>query len=149
MWIKLAELKYFQVNADNSYVSFLTMIGPSPDWCVGKDSVQLCSSSSCEWINETTSELYPIDMGTDDGVSFLSKNKPRSTFDKIQMIRPSTNPDSPFSGKEIKSFAQFRMTKVEENLIEALSTEKCLYTIWTEWSSCSSSCNWGVKTRMT
>ena len=42
------------------------MIGPSPDWFVGYDSLKLCDLADCKWIESHQQELNPIDAGTDD-----------------------------------------------------------------------------------
>ena len=137
--------RIFQTNKDNSFLSFLTMIGPSPDWCVGQDSVQLCNMSTCEWIDETGSQLFPIDMGTDDGISFLSQNNPRKNPADIKMIAPSSDQLSPFYGESIKPFAEVRITKINERLDGSEKSNECNYSSWNEWSKCSSTCKWGVK----
>ena len=66
-------------NKNAPFFSFATMIGPSPDWFVGYDSLELCNQADCNWIESHQQELFPIDAGTDDGISYLSPNLPRDT----------------------------------------------------------------------
>ena len=65
-------------NQNAPFFSFTTMIGPSPDWFVGIDSLELCNPADCKWIESYQQELFPIDAGTDDGISYLSPNQPRN-----------------------------------------------------------------------
>lgn len=53
-------------------MSMVSMIDPSPDWIVGVSSLELCLRN-CTWIESKVLNLYPWDIGTDDGVSYLVK----------------------------------------------------------------------------
>ena len=74
-------------NKNAPFFSFATMIGPSPDWFVGYDSLELCNPTDCKWIESHKQELFPIDAGTDDGISYLSPNLPRSIQGFISILR--------------------------------------------------------------
>lgn len=54
--------------------SLATMFGPSPDWCVGISSVNLCLPD-CSWIAERTFDLLPFDAGTDSGPTYMVLNR--------------------------------------------------------------------------
>lgn len=43
---------------------------PSPDWIVGVSGLELCLSN-CSWIEHKELNLYPIDAGTDDGITYM------------------------------------------------------------------------------
>ena len=132
----------------HSFFSFTTMIGPSPDWFLGVDSINLCDEDNCEWKKQMSSDLFPLDAGSDDGISYLSKNKPLNPSQPVEIITPSVNPNSPFKD-DIKSFGSFIMTLVDENS-ESLNTNQiaCAYTEWSIWSACSQTCGWGHRERL-
>lgn len=46
------------------------MFGPSPDWCVGISSINLCMPD-CTWAAERNFELLPFDAGTDSGPTYM------------------------------------------------------------------------------
>lgn len=52
------------------FASLASMLGPSPDWCVGVDSVNLCLPD-CSWVAERSFDLFPWDAGTDSGVTYM------------------------------------------------------------------------------
>ncbi|VDK20990.1 unnamed protein product [Anisakis simplex] len=60
----------FVVNKYHHLASLAAMFGPSPDWCVGISSVNLCLPD-CTWVPERTFELLPFDAGTDNGPTFM------------------------------------------------------------------------------
>ena len=45
-------------------------VGPSPDWLVGIDSLNLCLSN-CSWTEKKEIDLLPFDAGTDSGVTYM------------------------------------------------------------------------------
>lgn len=50
-------------------MSFLTMLGPSPDWNVGLSGEDLCTKE-CGWVQKLVTDLIPWDAGTDSGVTY-------------------------------------------------------------------------------
>lgn len=44
-------------------------IDPSPDWIVGVSGLELCLDN-CSWIEHKELNLYPYDVGTDDGITY-------------------------------------------------------------------------------
>lgn len=50
-------------------MSFLTMLGPSPDWNVGLSAEDLCTKE-CGWVQKVVQDLIPWDAGTDSGVTY-------------------------------------------------------------------------------
>lgn len=45
-------------------------VGPSPDWVVGVNGLNLCLKN-CSWIENLVIDLFPYDAGTDDGISYM------------------------------------------------------------------------------
>lgn len=60
----------FRVDRWRSLVSLVSMLGPSPDWIVGVSGLQLCLPN-CTWLPETSIDLYPLDAGTDSGITYM------------------------------------------------------------------------------
>ncbi len=59
----------FSVDRTRHLMSFLTMLGPSPDWNVGLSSEDLCTRE-CGWAQKVVQDLIPWDAGTDSGVTY-------------------------------------------------------------------------------
>lgn len=59
----------FSVDRTRHLMSFLTMMGPSPDWNVGLSAEDLCTKD-CGWAQKVVQDLIPWDAGTDSGVSY-------------------------------------------------------------------------------
>lgn len=59
----------FFVDRARHLMSFLTMLGPSPDWNVGLSGEDLCTKE-CGWIQKLVADLIPWDAGTDSGVTY-------------------------------------------------------------------------------
>lgn len=59
----------FSVDRTRHLMSFLTMLGPSPDWNVGLSGEDLCTKE-CGWVQRLVTDLIPWDAGTDSGVTY-------------------------------------------------------------------------------
>lgn len=59
----------FSVDRHRHLMSFLTMLGPSPDWNVGLSAEDLCTKD-CGWVQRVVQDLIPWDAGTDSGVTY-------------------------------------------------------------------------------
>eukprot|EP00105_Crassostrea_gigas_P014218 XP_011430804.1 PREDICTED: spondin-1-like isoform X8 [Crassostrea gigas] len=106
----------FQVDTSKHLFSLLSMIGPSPDWCVGVNKVDLCQQN-CTWADSMTIDLYPWDAGTDSGISYFDDNIETNPPEKIQHItnRKPNHPGSPFFSKHpIKPMARVTLTKTKD-----------------------------------
>ncbi|MCZ6604825.1 MAG: spondin domain-containing protein [Alphaproteobacteria bacterium] len=57
---------------DFPYLTYATMIAPSPDWFVGVEAISLCGSS--DWVETITIDLFALDAGSDDGVTFRTED---------------------------------------------------------------------------
>lgn len=53
-----------------SLTSYFVIPGPSPDWVVGVDSLNLCQKD-CTWAEHKVVDLFPYDAGTDNGISYM------------------------------------------------------------------------------
>ncbi len=73
----------FTADSENSLVSMLTMIAPSPDWFVGMNSIDLRDENG--WIEEVEIVLNSYDAGTEEG-------------DTFSLANPATNPQSVVAG---------------------------------------------------
>ena len=69
------------------YLSFSSMLAPSPDWFVGIDRLLLFEGSS--WIGSKNVDLLLYDAGTDDGEGYTSANAPTSPRGKIERFTSS------------------------------------------------------------
>lgn len=159
----------FDVDENRHLVSFVTMLGPSPDWNVGISKESLCTSE-CGWITSKTVDLTPWDAGTDSGVSYLSPNAPTNPQEKIRPLASTDDPNSPFydpSGRPIPPVARVVLerlsisgTQCGESELSATSSRagfdsdvdlpdatSCTYGEWTEWSPCGVTCGWSIKVR--
>ncbi|XP_064627286.1 spondin-1-like isoform X3 [Lineus longissimus] len=103
IWNNLADSRWarFTVNRTHHLMSMLTMLGPSPDWCVGVSALDLCKAD-CNWKGDIRIELYPWDAGTDSGLSYMSQNAKTVPQEKIKRILKQNidNAGSPFYGPD-------------------------------------------------
>lgn len=107
----------FRTNRSHNLVSVLSMIGPSPDWCVGVSRVNLCTED-CSWEEMKVIDLYPWDAGTDSGVSFRSGNAPTRPQEPIHPITSQfpANEAAGFydlSGAPILPLARLHLERIE------------------------------------
>ncbi|XP_029658483.1 spondin-1-like [Octopus sinensis] len=105
------------VDSVHPLVSFIVKIIPSPDWFVGVSSLNLCSKK--KWKKKVIMKLFPVDAGTDIGLTFTSPNWPAYPPEKINRIT-SSFPDheaSSFHYKSLKKLPRIAYAtfyKVEE-----------------------------------
>lgn len=71
-------------NSNFSYVSFLSMLGPTPDWFIGISSLNLYSNK--QWVSDTAINLYPFDAGTEDGDVFGYNNPPTVPQQPVHLL---------------------------------------------------------------
>ncbi|KAG7245290.1 hypothetical protein INR49_020627 [Caranx melampygus] len=97
--LRAAPSAEFSVDRTRHLMSFLTMLGPSPDWNVGLSGEDLCTKE-CGWVQRLVTDLIPWDAGTDSGVTYESPNKPTLPQEKIRPLTSLDHPQSPFYDPE-------------------------------------------------
>lgn len=75
------------VNTNYSYISFATMIAPSPDWFTGIHDFSLFSEKM--WISDITLNLLAYDAGTEDGDRFAYDNPETVPQQNITLLTPA------------------------------------------------------------
>lgn len=63
-------LQISKANKNKLLIYFLFRLGPSPDWIVGVNGLNLCLKN-CSWIPDLTIDLFPYDAGTDSGITYM------------------------------------------------------------------------------
>lgn len=74
-------------NTNYSQVSFISMLGPTPDWFVGISGINLYKNSN--WVADTTVNLYTYDAGTEDGDMFGYNNPATMPQQNIHILQAS------------------------------------------------------------
>lgn len=74
-------------NSNYSYISFETMLAPTPDWFTGISCFNLFQNN--KWITDTTMMLYSYDAGTETGDVFGYDNPETSPKEKVHILQPS------------------------------------------------------------
>uniref|UniRef100_A0A8C4NWC2 Spondin-1 n=1 Tax=Dicentrarchus labrax TaxID=13489 RepID=A0A8C4NWC2_DICLA len=170
--LRAAPSAEFSVDRTRHLMSFLTMLGPSPDWNVGLSGEDLCTKE-CGWVQRLVTELIPWDAGTDSGVTYESPNKPTIPQEKIRPLTSLDHPQSPFydpEGGAINPVAKVVVERIarkgeqcnvvpdtiddivadigQEEKEEDDTPETCIYSGWSPWSACSSAtCDKGRRMR--
>ncbi|GAU98091.1 hypothetical protein RvY_09282-2 [Ramazzottius varieornatus] len=152
----------FRTDQKHHLLSLASMFGPSPDWLVGIDSLNLCLKN-CSWTDRKEIDLFPFDAGTDSGVTYMAENSPTNPRERIHNItsRYPKNPSSPFydpMGKPMTPLAKLVITRMKiyekscgdpnpavtsEEVITASNFDQkndqriaCMTNEWTLWSPC-------------
>uniref|UniRef100_A0A8B9R8G1 Spondin-1 n=1 Tax=Astyanax mexicanus TaxID=7994 RepID=A0A8B9R8G1_ASTMX len=170
--VRAAPSAEFSVDRSRHLMSFLTMLGPSPDWNVGLSAEDLCTKE-CGWVQKLVQDMIPWDAGTDSGVTYESPNKPTVPQEKIRPLTSLDHPQSPFYDQEGGAITPVARVVVERiarkgeqcNIVpdnvddivadiaqeekeEDDTPETCIYSNWSPWSACSSStCEKGKRMR--
>ncbi|XP_065317287.1 spondin-1-like isoform X2 [Gordionus sp. m RMFG-2023] len=103
-----------RVDKYRHFLSLVSMLGPSPDWITGLDSVNLCLEN-CSWVPNMNIDLWPIDAGTDNGITYMSPNKPSIPAQKIKYITKidPNHSDSPWF--DLHAYQKFSESFNESN----------------------------------
>ncbi|XP_032379213.1 spondin-1 [Etheostoma spectabile] len=170
--LRAAPSAEFSVDRTHHLMSFLTMLGPSPDWNVGLSGEDLCTKE-CGWVQRLDTDLIPWDAGTDSGVTYESPNKPTIPQEKIRPLTSLDHPQSPFydpEGGAITPVAKLVVERIarkgeqcnmvpdtiddivadigQEEKEEDDTPQTCIYSGWSPWSACSSAtCEKGRRMR--
>uniref|UniRef100_A0A8C4Q8H1 Spondin 1a n=1 Tax=Eptatretus burgeri TaxID=7764 RepID=A0A8C4Q8H1_EPTBU len=160
----------FSVDRDHPFMSFLSMLGPSPDWNVGLSAENLCTPD-CSWVQHSVQDLIPWDAGTDSGTTYESPNLPTTPQERIRPLTSLDHPDSPFYDSEGGPITPVARVVIErlarkgehcntrpDDVDDVVSGEDedeedqtfrtCVYEPWSQWSACSSrTCDPGKQMR--
>ncbi|XP_015109326.1 spondin-1 isoform X2 [Diachasma alloeum] len=148
----------FRVDRKHHLMSLVSMIVPSPDWIVGVSGLELCLSN-CSWIEHKELNLYPVDAGTDDGITYMSPDSPTDPHEPIRRITSGWPNDtrSPFYnslGGDMKPMAKLHLKRqrlyektCDDAVTSLVDSEACRTTRWGEWEPCSVTCGRGIRLR--
>ncbi|KAF5404317.1 SPONdin (Extracellular matrix glycoprotein) [Paragonimus heterotremus] len=85
------------VNRTHPLISFLSMLGPSPNWCAGIASQSVCQAD-CTWVKQLQIDLFPWDAGVRNGETYIPKEADRKDIpDPIRYITADWMPNHPFT----------------------------------------------------
>jgi hypothetical protein len=96
-------------NSNFSYLSFASMIAPSPDWFIGVRNVNLYGNK--QWLTDTTIQLYVYDAGTEDGDVFGYNNPATVPQQPIQLLAPVKGMALANGNTSLAAIAQVRIVK--------------------------------------
>lgn len=105
----------FRVDRKNHLMSLVSMIDPSPDWIVGVSGLELCLANG-SWVEQVQLNLYPFDVGTDSGLTYIAPDQPTNPQEPIRKLSSSfPNTDqSPFfdpTGEPMKPLAKLSLVR--------------------------------------
>ncbi|EDV36202.1 uncharacterized protein Dana_GF12840 [Drosophila ananassae] len=145
-----------RVDPTHHQISLATKVDPSPDWILGVAGLELCLSN-CTWLERKVLNLFPWDIGTDSGPSYMSPDQPQIPPDVIRRITSSYPSDyrSPFydpSGVPLKPLATLYLTRKKLYVRECDEVAQegpleCAVHPWNEWTQCSTRCGSGLSQR--
>ncbi|XP_055383628.1 spondin-1 [Condylostylus longicornis] len=159
----------FRVDRKHHKVSMVSMFGPSPDWVVGINGLNLCTED-CSWKDSADIDLYPWDAGTDSGISYMSPNaetQPRERMYRITTMYPE-DPRAPFYNPTTDKMTPLaklfiRREKIinrncDDDFLQALQLDEnqnddqdtrveCAVTPYKSWTPCSVTCGKGIRSR--
>ena len=107
-----------EVNDTFNLMSLLTMIAPSPDWCVGASRVNFCSRQ-CGFIGNTTMDLFLWDAGTKAGSTEQYTYAGAATTTPIYQLKSTNDSSSVFyrpNGDPLPPFARLEILRLSQNL---------------------------------
>merc|ERR1711892_520153 len=105
------------VDGNNTKLSLMTAIVPSPDWFIGLASLELCQDG--DWLDYARLDASPMDAGTDNGLTFTSPNwatDPRGEVVTITNTEPA-HPAASFNYPHLHtlpSIATYSLQKLRE-----------------------------------
>lgn len=111
------------VNVDSNFnlLSALTMIAPSPDWCVGVDRINFCSDS-CGFIASKTIDLYLWDAGTKAAATEQYTYSGSQTRVPIYQLKATNQSSSVFyrtGGQSLPPYARLQLTRLSQNIVSS------------------------------
>ncbi|XP_021930567.1 spondin-1-like isoform X2 [Zootermopsis nevadensis] len=106
---------FFRVDRKHYLFSVVSRIAPSPDWIIGVSGINLCLKNG-SWVDYREFDLYPLDAGTDNGITYMSPDEPTSPHKVVIRITSSypNDPRSPFydpSGSKVLPLARLYLRR--------------------------------------
>lgn len=98
----------FEIDLDHPFLSFVTMIAPSPDWFTGASAVPLLVDGS--WADRLELVLWAWDAGTDDGETYSA---PDADTQPRQSVRLLATPHV-LDGAGLKPVGSATLVRLEE-----------------------------------
>eukprot|EP00958_Prasinococcus_capsulatus_P023887 scaffold3662_cov388-Prasinococcus_capsulatus_cf.AAC.1 len=85
---------YTTVTATPAYssISMVSMIAPSPDWIVGVSGIDMCDHETGLWKQAYSTYVYPVDAGTDNGLTLTAPNSDNTPHDPIAVLGQQFGP---------------------------------------------------------
>eukprot|EP00958_Prasinococcus_capsulatus_P019746 scaffold2478_cov374-Prasinococcus_capsulatus_cf.AAC.2 len=85
---------YTTVTATPAYssISMVSMIAPSPDWIVGVSGIDMCDRKTGLWKQAYSTYVYPVDAGTDNGLTLTAPNSDNTPHDPIAVLGQQFGP---------------------------------------------------------
>ncbi|MDP9229794.1 MAG: spondin domain-containing protein [Bacteroidota bacterium] len=100
---------YIYPNSNYSFISFESMIAPSPDWFVGLNGFDLYKNN--QWISDTLINLFVYDAGTEEGDVFGYNNPPTSPQQNIELLTSAKATVLANGNSSLAPIATVRFTK--------------------------------------
>ena len=97
----------FEATSEHPYLSFVSMIAPSPDWFTGISAFPLLQND--DWINEAIVPLWAWDAGSDNGTTYLAKNSDTQPRQSVRILATEH-----FLGREgLRAVGQAVITRIK------------------------------------
>ncbi len=96
-------------NIKSSYITFESMIAPSPDWFAGIDNYNLIQNG--KWVTDITVPVFGYDAGTEDGDVFGYNNPATTPQQPISLMTPANASVIANGNVSIAPFATVRFVK--------------------------------------
>ncbi|XP_041986411.1 spondin-2-like [Aricia agestis] len=95
----------FRATQVHHLLSLVAAIIPSPDWFLGVANMELCDVKTNNWAPHLTLNIYPLDAGTDSGLTFESSNEETMPPQPISNANITKN----IPKEDLRPFAKLRL----------------------------------------